>query len=102
MIKAIKKIEFETKTSSKGTKYTVCNVTLANGLVHQTEGVLGQETVDLINAYGIEKVKFDYVNEVSKNGYKYQDISMELSDIGFKQLLFLKRPTIALINLLNK
>ena len=37
MIKGIKKVELETKKSSKGTEYTVCNVTLANGAVHKKE-----------------------------------------------------------------
>ena len=102
MIKAIKKVELETKKSSKGTEYTVCNVTLANGAVHQADGFIAKETMDLINAIGKDKVKLDYVEEISKNGNKYNAIAVTIPDIDFKQVLFLKRPTIALINLLSK
>ena len=102
MIKAIKKIELETKKSSKGTEYTVCNVTLANGKVHQTEGFLEKETMDLINSVGVDKVKFDYVEEKSKNDKSYNAISVTIPELEFKQVLFLKRATVALINLLNK
>ena len=44
MNKGIKKIELETKKSSKGTEYTVCNVTLVNDKVHQAQGFIDKET----------------------------------------------------------
>ncbi len=102
MVKAINKIELETKKSSKGTNYTVCNVILSNGITHQADGFISQETMDLINVYGVDKVKYDYVENISKDGKKYSSILIEIPELEFKEILFLKKSTVALIEYLGK
>lgn len=102
MKKAIKKIELETKKSGKGTEYVVCNITLSNDKVHQTDGFIEKETMDLINEIGVDKVKYEYVEEKSKNDKIYYGIAISIPEIEFRQVLFLKRATVALINLLSK
>ena len=102
MVKGIKKVELETKKSAKGTEYTVCNITLSNGAVHQAEGFLQKETMDLINTIGKDKVKLEYVEQKSKNDNVYSGILVSIPEIECSQLLFLKRATVALIKLLSK
>lgn len=102
MNKGIKKIELETKKSSKGTEYTVCNVTLVNDKVHQAQGFIDKETMDLVNELGMNKVKFDFVERVGQNDKPYCGISVSIPEIEFEQILFLKRSTVALIKLLSK
>lgn len=102
MTKAIKKIELLTKKSSKGTDYTVCNLTLSNGRIHQAKGFISQETMDLINEIGIDKVRYDFVERTSKDGKNYSVLSITIPEVDFEEVLFLNRSTVALIKLLEK
>ncbi len=95
--KAIKNIKVVERTSKKGTVYAVAEVELINGI--KKDIIISNDTLTLIDFYGRDKVKFNYVERLSKDNKTYQAIELSLPE--YSELLFLPRQITALINAIN-
>lgn len=89
MNKGIKKISIEEKTSQKGTKYSVIEVTMSNDKSFNL--FLDSVTKDLVEFVGAENVILNYVERVSKEDKTYNAIELKIKDEDYTKLFFIDK-----------